>query len=49
MESCSAGMRRTEASGKRKGFWAIRVCANWRVIFRFGDREVMDVDYLDDH
>jgi proteic killer suppression protein len=43
------GFRLHELKGKHKGFWAITVRANWRVIFRFGDREVMDVDYLDYH
>ncbi len=32
-----------------KGFWAVTVRANWRVIFRFADRDVLDVDYVDDH
>jgi proteic killer suppression protein len=35
--------------GKLKGFWAVTVRANWRVIFRFSDRDVVDVDYLDYH
>ena len=34
--------------GASKGFWAVTVRANWRVIFRFdGDEE--DVDYVDYH
>ena len=34
--------------GEFKGFWAVTVRANWRVIFRFnGDAE--DVDYVDYH
>jgi len=28
-----------------KGFWAVTVRANWRVIFGFADREALDVDY----
>jgi len=35
--------------GEMRGFWAITVRANWRVIFRFADREVFDVDYVDYH
>jgi toxin HigB-1 len=31
------------------GFWAIVVRANWRVILRFHDGEVWDVDYVDYH
>lgn len=32
-----------------KGFWAVTVRANWRVIFRFEDGDALDVDYLDYH
>ncbi len=35
--------------GESKGFWAVTVRANWRVIFRFAQRGVMDVDYVDYH
>jgi proteic killer suppression protein len=31
-----------------KGFWAVTVRANWRVIFRFDDG-AEDVDYVDYH
>jgi proteic killer suppression protein len=31
-----------------KGFWAVTVRANWRVIFRF-DGDVEDVGYVDYH
>ena len=34
--------------GKMKGFWAVTVRANWRVIFRFDDG-AEDVDYVDYH
>ena len=34
--------------GRMKGFWAVTVRANWRVIFRF-DGGVEDVDYVDYH
>ena len=34
--------------GRLKGFWAVTVRANWRVIFRF-DRDAEDVDYVDYH
>ena len=30
-------------------FWAVTVRANWRVIFRFVDRDAFDVDYVDYH
>jgi plasmid maintenance system killer protein len=29
--------------------WSVTVRANWRVTFRFADRDVFDVDYLDYH
>jgi len=32
-----------------KGFWAVTVRANWRVIFRFADGDASDVDYVDYH
>lgn len=35
--------------GDRKGFWAVTVRANWRIIFRFQDGNVRDVDFLDYH
>jgi len=30
-------------------FWSIRVSGNWRLIFRFDDRDVCDVDLVDYH
>ena len=35
--------------GPRKGFWSIKVSGNWRIIFRFENGDVHDVDYLDYH
>jgi proteic killer suppression protein len=35
--------------GNLHGFYAISVSGNWRVIFRFEDGNVYDVDYLDYH
>ena len=32
-----------------RGFWAVTVRANWRVVFRFADGDVLDVDYVDYH
>lgn len=43
------GFRLHPLKGQQKGFWAVTVRANWRVIFRFSERAVMDVDYLDYH
>jgi plasmid maintenance system killer protein len=35
--------------GDFKGFWAMTVRANWRVIFRFEDGDALDLDYIDYH
>ena len=35
--------------GELKGFWAITVRANWRIIFRFDDGDATDVDFVDYH
>ncbi len=35
--------------GDYRGFWAVTVRANWRVVFRFEDGDVLDVDYVDYH
>lgn len=35
--------------GDLRGFWAVTVRANWRVIFRFAGHDVFDVDYVDYH
>jgi proteic killer suppression protein len=43
------GFRLHPLKGEFKGFWAVTVRANWRVIFRFAERDVLDVDYLDYH
>lgn len=36
-------------SGKYKGFWAVKVNGNWRIIFRFENGNAYDIDYLDYH
>ena len=43
------GFRLHPLKGGRKDFWAVTVRANWRVIFRFLDRDAEDVDYVDYH
>ncbi len=42
------GFRLHPLKGASKGFWAVAVRANWRVIFRF-DGGAEDVDYVDYH
>jgi proteic killer suppression protein len=43
------GFRLHPLKGELKGFWAVTVRANWRVIFHFVDRSASDVDYVDYH
>jgi toxin HigB-1 len=43
------GFRLHPLKGEFKGFWAVTVRANWRVIFRFAEGDALDVDYLDYH
>lgn len=43
------GFRLHPLKGELKGFWAVTVRANWRVIFRFAGFDAFDVDYLDYH
>jgi len=43
------GFRFHLLKGELKGFWAVTVRANWRVIFRFAEGDAIDVDYVDYH
>jgi toxin HigB-1 len=43
------GFRLHPLKGEYKGYWAVMVRANWRLIFRFADRDVLDLDYVDYH
>lgn len=36
-------------TGNLEGFWAISVSANFRIIFRFEDGGIYDVDFVDYH
>jgi proteic killer suppression protein len=36
-------------NGDLKGFYAVKVSGNWRIIFRFEGENAKDVDYLDYH
>ena len=38
-----------QLSGDLKGFWAVTVRANWRIVFRFEDGNAFDVDLIDYH
>ena len=43
------GFRLHPLKGEMRGLWSVTIRANWRVIFRFADRDAFDVDYLDYH
>ncbi|MDR3449389.1 MAG: type II toxin-antitoxin system RelE/ParE family toxin [Alphaproteobacteria bacterium] len=43
------GFRLHALKGDVKGFWAVTVRANWRIIFRFEDGDALDVDFIDYH
>jgi len=36
-------------TGDLQGFWSVTVRANWRIIFRFENGEIFDVDLVDYH
>jgi toxin HigB-1 len=35
--------------GSYAGFWAMSVSGNYRIVFRFSEGDVHDIDYLDYH
>lgn len=43
------GWRLHALHGNLAGFHAVKVSANWRVVFRFLDGHAWDVDYVDYH
>jgi proteic killer suppression protein len=43
------GYRLHPLRGDLRGFWSIRVAGNWRIIFRFDEHDVCDVDLVDYH
>ena len=43
------GFRLHPLKGDLRGFWAVTVRANWRVVFRFAEGDAVDVDYTDYH
>lgn len=43
------GLRLHPLKGDRRGQWAVWVTGNWRVVFRFEDHHVTDVDLVDYH
>jgi proteic killer suppression protein len=43
------GLRLHQLQGRLRGYWAVDVTGNWRLIFRFEDDGVFDVDLIDYH
>ena len=43
------GYRLHPLKGDQNGFWSISISGNWRVVFRFDDGDVYDVEFVDDH
>ena len=43
------GFRLHPLKGDRTGQWSVSVTGNWRIVFRFADGEVVDVDLVDYH
>jgi toxin HigB-1 len=35
--------------GALRGYWAVRVSGNWRIVFSFEDGDAVDVDLVDYH
>lgn len=49
MEMNWPGYRLHALKGALKGFHAVSVSGNWRVMFRFEGKHAVDVDYVDYH
>lgn len=43
------GNRLEALAGSRKGWWSIRINAQWRLCFRFADGQAHDVEIVDYH
>ena len=43
------GYRLHPLKGKLRDYWSVTVTANWRIIFRFEDGDVCDVELIDYH
>ena len=43
------GVQAHRLHGRYEGFWAVTVSRNWRIVYRFEQGHVTDVDYLDYH
>ncbi|OGU37206.1 MAG: hypothetical protein A2068_02315 [Ignavibacteria bacterium GWB2_35_6b] len=43
------GYKLHSLTGNLKGFWSISITGNYRIIFRFENENVTDVNYIDYH
>lgn len=43
------GLRLHGLAGELTGHYAVDVSGNWRIVFRFEDGDVLEVDYVDYH
>ena len=43
------GYRLHPLKGEMKGMWSVTVRSNWRIVFRFEENDVFDVELIDYH
>lgn len=43
------GFELHQLTGDLAGLWAVKVSRNWRIVFRFENQHVRDVDLIDYH
>ena len=43
------GLRLHPLKGNLQGYWSVSVSGNWRLVFRFQNRAVYDLDLVDYH
>ena len=43
------GYRLHALKGDLKGYWSVSISGNWRIVFRFEEGDVFDVDLVDYH
>lgn len=48
-DMAAPGFRLHPLKGDRKGFWAVTVRANWRIVFRIENGDAGDIDLIDYH
>jgi proteic killer suppression protein len=45
----ASGYRLHPLKGDQKGYWSVSISGNWRIVFRFENGDVFDVDLVDYH